>query len=239
MKLKRVLLVQASRLVFGFKTALPVLFFLAASSSHVKAADGDDARLDVSLREFRAEDGWGFRTLCQEMLKEPCGIEQGANDSIMQGKQGRVLHLSKTTPRKVLDAVVERTPGYQWKSRDGVLNFEPKNLAEDILAKKLEKVSVHGISSFQAARSVLDQAKIPFTYQVKGGRYGLVDLELTNVTVRQALNSIVKADGQVMWVFAHAPRESRVRAKGTLIMPSWRKEGVGPHGEPVKSGKKP
>lgn len=212
---------------------------LALQSSSVHAAASDDSALDAPVEKFEVQAGGEFHALCKNILRKPCGVEEVFGDAERRDKELPPLRLSKTSGRKILNTITERSPGSKWTVRNGVINFEPKNLGDDPLSKKLDKVSIHGASSFQAVRMVLDQAKIRFTYQVGRGRFGIVDLELENVTVREALNAIVNADGQVMWVFSRTPGESRVKYKGTLMMPSWRKEGIGPHGEGLKNENKP
>lgn len=214
---------------FGVRHVGVILLLLAFHSSRVCAAASETASLDARLEHFEAQDGLEFRKLCKDILKIPCGLEEAADNQIGQNKETPPLSLSKTRPRDILDAIAGRLPGYRWAYRGGVINLEPRNRAKDVLSKKLGKVSIHGVSSFRAARMVFDQAKIPFAYQPKGGRFGPVDLELKNVTVREALNAIVKADGQVMWFFAHSPRQSVLRVKGTLSMVSWRKDGASPN----------
>jgi len=214
------------------------LVALALQGSYVRAAAPDDAALDAPIEKFEAQAGGEFHSLCKNVLKKPCGVEEISGDAERRDKELPHLRLSRTSGRKVLNTIAERSPGSRWAVRNGVINFEPKNLGDDPLSKKLDKVSLHGVSSFQAVRMVLDQAKIRFTYQVGRGRFGIVDLELKNVTVREALNAIVNADGEVMWVFIHTLKRAGVKSQGTLMMPSWRKEGIGPHGEAPANEKK-
>lgn len=219
------------------RTAGALALLLAFRGAAFSAASNESA-LDTRLGDFKASSGRELVTLCKDTLKKPCGLEEAPGESIQQSKGLAPLHLSSASAREALDAIAARHPGYQWTSRGGVVDFEPKKLEDDILSKKLDKVSLHGVSSFQAARRVLDQAKIPFAYQPKGGRYATIDIDLTDVTVRDALNAIVTADGQVMWVFSHSPKSGGPKFTGTLTMPSWRTEGVGPHGEGTKNEKK-
>lgn len=211
---------------------------LALQSSYVHALAPDDLALDAPVEKFEAQAGGEFHALCKNILRKPCGVEGIFGDAERRDKELPPFRLSKTSGRKILNEITKRSPGSKWAIRNGVINFEPKNLGDDPLSKKLDKVSIHGASSFQAVRMVLDQAKIRFTYQVGRGSFGTVDLDLKNVTVREVLNAIVNADGEVMWIFIHRPKEEGVKRQGTLMMPSWRKEGIGPHGEASKNEKK-
>lgn len=222
----------------SFARASGTFALLLAFRSAAFSAAPNDGALDARLGDFKAASGRELVTLCKETLKKPCGLEEAPGDSLQQGKGLAPLHLSSASARETLDAIAARYPGYRWASRGGVVDFEPKALADDLLSKKLDKVSIHAVSSFQAARMVLDQAKIPYAYQPKPWLYGTVDMELTGVTVRDALNAIANADGQVMWIFSHSRKGAGARVKGTLMMPSWRTEGIGPHGEATKNEKK-
>lgn len=224
---------EPSSLELGVRGAVYALLLLAAIDSSTWAAAPIEAPLDARLDSFEARSGWEFVTLCKDVLKMPCGMEEASLAGLQQEK-GAPLHVVASNARAVLDAIIERYPTYRWVDRGGVVNLEPKIPGEDLLSRKLGRVSIHGISSFQAARTVLDQAKIPYAYQPKGGRYGAIDLELKDVTVREALNAIVRIDGQVLWIFSHSAKDSGLRFKGTLMMRSWRKQGIGPHGRAPK-----
>lgn len=203
------------------RCALKVSITSLAICFPCSAAPAPEAFLDASLREFSASHESELWTLCR-LISRPCGVEEGHFGDLAVSSSAAPLTLSKTTPRKVLDAIVERHPGYQWALRDGVINLEPKTRdGEDVLARKLAVAAIRGDSSFKAALDILHLADIPAGYQLQGrGRFGRISLELTNVTVREALNAIAKADGQVMW-FLTVSQTGR-----TLYMPSWRKSGI-------------
>jgi hypothetical protein len=106
-----------------------------------------------------------------------------------------------------------------------VINVEPQTReGEDLLGRRVPRVSVRGVSTIRAALDVFDDAGIPVSYQELGPRqrFGSIDLDLTDVTVREALNAIVKVDGDLVWLFAHSKRAD---SKGTFILFSVKKSG--------------
>lgn len=184
-----------------------------------------DAWLDAPIEKADdARPGYELLDLCRA-LNKPCGQEKDREKGTP--KKISDLGLKKSTPRKALDEVGRRYPKHKWAVKDGVLIVEPKTrTGEDYLSRKLDRVSIHDAISLKAGFDVLRQAKIPGVGLAMTGnpRYGCVDIELSNVSVRDALNAIAKADGQVMWQFS--PGAART-GKTSFHLFSWRKTGVG------------
>ena len=181
---------------------LPALSLALATAITVWGASSEnwlDAPLDAGSE---ARGGYELFDSCRAMNR-PCGQEQTGDKEIAKRKHP-TIKLKKTTPRKILDLIVGRYPSHRWVVQDGVLVLEPKRRkGEDILARRLDHVSIRDSLSLKAAFDVFRQAKIPGVGISMTGdpRYACIDLELSNVTVRDALNAIAKADGQVMWSF--------------------------------------
>ncbi len=179
-----------------------------------------NALLDGPIEDFKAP-GHVLSRLCR-ILDRPCGQEHVVDDNITTAKRSR-LHLKKTTPRNALNELTRMHPRYHWVIVDDVLILEPKNrVGKDLLARRLAHVSIRGSSSFKAALDVLAQAKIGVMWTGGRHRYARIDLELRNVTVREALNSIVKADGQAIWSFTPGDLE---KGRGGFSLGSWRESG--------------
>lgn len=185
-----------------------------------------ESSLDVPIDRFEElQAGQAFAMLCRKFLNWPCGLEEEFRIGISGGANGRPMQFSNTSARQVLDEVVKRNPKYRWIIRNGVLNLEPKvPVGKDVLSTTLASFSTKNVSTFKAALDALHQADIVYSYQGKGGRFARVDLTLSNVTVREALNAIVKADGQAIWILSH-----RLNSKGvpvaTFMMGSGRTSG--------------
>ena len=133
-----------------------------------------------------------------------CGLEMNACSGF--GTMPNLFPVDMTLA-KALDRIVALHPDMRWEVRAGVVNLEPvQRIGQDILSRKLGKVSLHGVMSDQAFTSVLESAGLTkeagYTPHQGTRCYAPIDLELRDVTVRQALNAIAKADGQLVWEIA-------------------------------------
>lgn len=157
-------------------------------------------------------------------LDRPCGQEDTRKREI-RPTMGPKLSLKNTTPRKILDTITKRYPSHRWSINGGVLMLEPRNrTGKDMLGRKLSRVSIHDTISFKAAHDILRQARINVALVTVGfPRYACIDLELSNVTVREALNAIVRADGHAIWSFTPMDPE---KGEGSFNMEGWGKSGV-------------
>ena len=199
-----------------------MLCLLAFCVMTCSAATPSEELLDSPLAQFDVRAGENaFAVLCDK-INISCGEEEA---SINDLGGDAALHLTTTTPKNVLDAIIQRHPAYQWALRDGILNLEPKKHdGEDVLSRKLDEVSIHGVSSPKAMLDVLHQAKIRFGFQPSNGRgrYALIDLDQKNITVRDALNAVARANGQMLWLFSLENGER----SGVFLVSSRKKSGV-------------
>ena len=199
-----------------------MLCLLALCALNSIAATPAEELLDSPLAQFDVRGGVNaFAVLCDK-INISCGEEEASVNDL---GGDAALDLTTTTPRHVLDEIIQRHPAYQWTLRDGTLNLEPKKHdGEDVLSRKLDKVSIHGVSSPKAMLDVLHQAKIRFAFQPSNGRgrYVLIDLDQKNITVREALNAIARSNGQMMWMFSLENGER----SGVFLVSSRKKSGV-------------
>lgn len=196
---------------------------LLMGSTRPNNASAADASLDAPLEDVSAFIGNEVVALCRAQNR-PCGVEQEQRPQVGRPKSTTMIHLKKTTFRKALDQTVRLHPGNRWTVRDGVVNFEPLNrIGPDMLSRKLDKVSIHGVPSDEAFNLVLKQAGIRTSgsaYSGAGPMFANVDVELKSITVRDALNAIAKADGQICWWFsADKPEQSLASFSAS----TWRK----------------
>jgi hypothetical protein len=182
--------------------------------------------LDVPIEGIEIRWGREMYELCS-LLNRPCGQEDTVTREI-DYRRRPTLKLQNTTPREILNTLTQRYPSHQWIIRDEVLTLEPKSRhGKDLLARKLAHISIHGSSSYKAALSVFEQAGIHVGQEMVGDpKFARLDLELQNVTVREALNAIAKADGQVLWIFRPIDSE---KGTGSFGLSSWRKSGMRPY----------
>lgn len=214
------------------------LFLLIGIAPPVAAAAGVDG-LDKPLAHYKeTTQKRGLLYFCMNIADLPCGWETILIDTQGQGKESPLLEMNDTTPRKVLDEIVRRLPNSRWVVRDGAINVEPRRRnRDDLLGRRLSKFSEHGVSSFRAAMDMFEDAGISISYEEMGHtrRFGSIDVDLQDVTVRDALNAIVKADGKLMWLFSVNPDPKHT---GTLSFLSDRKSGGTTSAEDLKKTKR-
>lgn len=193
-----------------------LLILTVSVSCHMPAmATTPDASLDKPVADFSAFKGDEFSYLCG-MQHRPCGLEQMRCGDVQVSTYAPTrVNYRKMTFRKALDKVARLHPGYRWVIRNGVINFEPAHRTiTDLLSRRIDKVSIHGISSEKAAYLVLRLARIRAPGIAGSGPvriFPTIDLNLSGVTLRDALNAIAKADGLLHWNFApDVAGESRV-----------------------------
>lgn len=207
---------------------LAAFLFIATLGKLYAAEAPTDAWLDAQLDEaHEIREGFELLDLCR-LLNRPCGLEETHLREFHRGKRGVKLSLKKTTPRKVLDLIAQHHPTHRAVVREGVVILEPrKRIGEDMLARRIDHVSIRDSLSLQAADDVLRQAGI-----MGGGIsmtgdpfYACIDLELSSITVRAALNAIAKADGQVMWSYAPRGPGSSGKDGARFYLFSWGRSG--------------
>ena len=203
--------------------ALLLIFGICTSA---QAAEGKDPVLDAPLKHAVIEGHDEFTNLCRT-LETGCGIE-----SVFVNKTGRDPEpqglpkdlLTGSTPRAILDRYVLLKPSLRWIYQNGVINLAPaKTPDDDFFTVKLASVSLQSVSAFFAIGEILHKGGVMFSFQAMGRPqvYKLIDLELENVTVREALNAVAKADPQSIWLIWHT--HGAHRAGYTTY--SWRKDG--------------
>jgi len=178
-------------------SVLIVRICFAAGASQTEDAPTIATRTDLTKR-------FAFTNYCRtgNMVG---GVEE-AKCSEIRDEKSSSLNAREATFRNFLNQTRKEHPTYAWSIKGGIVNLFPlKRNGPDLLGKKLEKVSINHISGFEAFFHVLDQAAIKANPGGSGG-YGagvpaqkLISLELKDVTVRDALNAIAKADGHVVW----------------------------------------
>lgn len=174
----------------------------------------------------------------------PCGLEESPEDPVhgidnSYGHQERLgLPDAKMTVRQVLDAVLGKHPHYRWEFVDGVLLVTPKPGKEyrrfwkPVLSRRLRQFKYSdtpaGSLLFQACldagvMKALDPRKMPAVQLLKPlPPTGRISVNLENVSVREAMAAVARADGQMGWKFAYDPSE---KAYALRIM-TWGRDSV-------------
>jgi hypothetical protein len=134
------------------------------------------------------------------------------------GFQTRFLHPTHATLRGVLDAVLSVEPEYSWNVDNGVVNFGQRDNEPLFLSSMVSRLEVRDVEPNEALYQLLalfevdKVARVQLGFRtVTGGPYAFMtngskpeskklSLTLTNVTVREALNSIARAHGSAVWI---------------------------------------
>jgi hypothetical protein len=129
---------------------------------------------------------------------------------------------SKVPVAAILNSLVSEHPEYQWILDDGIINIAPRKTlgnrtsriragfpAGSPLDRKIKKLDIVDTYLQDAVSNVICPAaelECPAPLLIPGGTpYAepprKVSLHLKNVTVRKALNALVRRDGHSMWHF--------------------------------------
>jgi hypothetical protein len=183
----------------------------------MQAADIPDRLVDYI---FSGRPGaWIFEsvTLCRTAVA-PCGIELLSNENAPVGSLSKSLR--QVPAATVLDLLISEHPEYQWVLDDGVINIIPRDTlwnrisrvwAGSPLDRKVKKLDVLDTTLQDAVSNIVCPAAGLQCFTpgwVGNGAAGdwspprKVSLHLENVTVRQALNALVRQDGHSMWILS-------------------------------------
>ena len=208
--------------VSGARRLLDALGVLCIALLAPMLCKAEPTWLDNEIGTFEAPAGSELIYLCRK-LTIPCGYEESAGHRI-EHHRGQDLRLTRTSPRKVLEAITKRYSAYLWTVEDGVLILEPKKReGEDILATKIDRFSVTDTISVQAAALLSFHVKWVLRFSEGSGmRFDCIDLALSNVTLRQALGAIAKADGQAAWIVSY---DQGLRPRQHVQIMPWRSSG--------------
>lgn len=121
----------------------------------------------------------------------------------------------------VLDSIVSADPRYRWEVRDRLINVLPRSGLPPFFAVRIPKFEISGAKTpnealFQLlAIPEVRQAQLNLgRHAVQGGVYPFcpqgclgkntkeISVSLKDVTVREALNAIARADGSAVWRFS-------------------------------------
>lgn len=179
-----------------------------------------DSKLESDVSAVNDDE---FRKLCAAS-HWPCGFESThCFDVDKDERYIDVRHIPsltttlfhQTTLRNALNRLVRMHSKYRWRRVGGVLNLYPKaKSSSDVMSKRLAKISIRKAASLTAFRKLLEQAglKVVNGDAIEGpvaneplSSYRVINLELENVTLRDAFNAIATSDGSVLWEFGPDP----------------------------------
>ena len=212
----------------SFKLMPGILIILISA---VQVGYGADIT-EKEIKDFKVEQG-SFFGLCGN-IEVPCGYFMVNGDhSTNPNTKVKKTSLSHGTVREVLNAVVKNNPDYQWSNEDGVINIVPKQnhkhleKGADPLSRIIKKVEVSSVGADEAAQRIAIASGLPLGGRiiVSGRRHSAtVSFKLSKVTLRQALNALVKADGMAVWVLEY----DQMHNKYIISVYPWRKGWTAP-----------
>lgn len=147
-----------------------------------------------------------------ELVDVPCGIEISRLDWPLRGTTGRRFsQREKVSMQRLLNSLIERHPKYSWRIEGGVVLVTPNaNGRETGQGSPLDA----SIDSLQLDNVPLDLAAVEMCQHA--GRFcaregisivgGIgtprrISLRLQGITLRDALNELVRKDGHSLWSF--------------------------------------
>ena len=163
-------------------------------------ASSGQSRLKRRIDHYSGLPGLEFQFLCGE-IEVPCGFQHRANESLSKDP----LVLNGKTGEEILAQILHRFgDGYSFAFDRGVLNVVPVTESPSILDSRL--------SSFDMDHEPMDVAVDKLNIRLTGASPGKDAMEgtrhmragtihLRNISAREGLNSIVRADGAAVWQF--------------------------------------
>lgn len=154
---------------------------------------------------------------CLGRARLPGGIVRvlGCEDRLTPGK----VALPEGTVRDGLEAIVHISPSYRWQAGDGVVNLLPTREQPALLDVRIALLRVDKAPSVRSAvatlvalpevRSALVRLELVEGVRILHGPISLepeppFSVDCRNVTVRGALNEIVRREGRAVWEYKEA-----------------------------------
>lgn len=203
------------------KSLAAALLLCARASFALTQAD-----LDVPLADFVTSQKGDFVAVCRA-LHTGCGIEMIDGVESLAATNSPLPRAGRTA-REILDEYLATRPHDEWALVDGVLNLRPamrpspdwlskKTVAETFCKGDAYEAAIRLLQGTGAAVGHRQSAPAPILKPANPVPKGL--------TVRQSLNALAKADGELVWIVEHAKPGDRFRLVFRAI--SFREEKPG------------
>ena len=150
-----------------------------------------------------------------ESVAVPMGFEElPATEGSSWFHEG--ISISGMPLRQALDVLVALDPRYQWREMDGVIVLRPVEAwlsSENPLFRLMPTIALHDVSAAKAIAEVAAVLKGPSSVS------GLPDTRTFSVDIPRGalldvLNAIVRAHGQLTWLWENIPRGGRQTPPG-------------------------
>lgn len=208
----------------GLLLVVGVALFLGCATAKPPPIAPKETILDFILQDYSIDWDYNeFFDLCAT-IQGACGFEVAAGDEkfacgedVPPDKE-TFEYPGPVTVREVLDKIVERRTRYRWVYDRGVINLLPKpgeGLSEEGLApggrnpldRVIKDLSFKGMRAQLAADVILVASSVDAKWMPssKLTDFKELDLHLREITARNSLNEVARADGKVMWIFCRNP----------------------------------
>lgn len=173
--------------------------------------------------QVRQEKMYDLPVSTLEAFKDALRIENKPGGIVFVGRQCLVVeskpHLSLdfASSEAALNTIVRQDPHYAWSLEDGVVNLIPINREPDFLKTQIKRFRLEGdLNIHLALEKLLGLPEVKIKAAEinlnRGLMYGGLQsprdskshlkLDLENVTLREALNEIVRKDGMGVWKYS-------------------------------------
>ena len=142
--------------------------------------------------------------------------------------------LANPTYRDVFNAIVAADPRYKWEVTDGTINFVPVNNYPELLNTNISEFKAEAAHNLQLINALeqlpelqqrakelgfctADCPRLASTARLSSAT--LVTIHCANMTLRDILNSIVRANGNAVWSYTEETRDGKKFFH--LNFPSW------------------
>ena len=142
--------------------------------------------------------------------------------------------LAQPSYRDVFNAIIAADPRYKWEITEGTINFVPVSNYPELLDTTISEFNAEGLSSSALVNALERLPEVQQRAQelgfcanvcprlVGGARLSsgtLVSVHQQNRTLREILNSIVRANGNAVWAYSEGRRDGQ--RIFNLAFPSW------------------
>jgi len=201
--------------------AAACLFLVHGATDSAYAQDPLNARfLDKPIKSFKVV-APAVSVALQRLANEndvPIGFEAALPGASSATKEPGSIRISveSGTVRDVLNAIVAAEPIYVWREMDGVINVLPRQHADSLLDVVLSRFEVNQVGKGEARRTLLATLEVKrwmvrtgvqertfFTLPGGTGEDSApISLNLTNVSVRTVLNTMLRTGAFRYWVYS-------------------------------------
>lgn len=193
-----------------------------AVSAGPKAQTSDLPSRQINEFTLGHQKYWFFELLgiCRH-AQAPCGVELLSNTDVPAGGSERTFR--QVPLATLLDSSIAEHPKYQWVMDAGVINIVPRDTldnrisriwARNPLDRKIKTLDIVDSTPEEAVSKVvcpevgLHCVGSPWAPSGPAGVWTppkKVSLHLKNITVRQALNELVRQEGRSIWLLWREP----------------------------------